>query len=84
MYVSVNLCKAISFHVKQVKCKYKTQKFTASTKRDSWVEKVLMFILTPIDENTWMPLNVKLFGGKKTWNNVHLRNWVAKFSSFGE
>jgi hypothetical protein len=31
-----------------------------------------------------MPLNVKSFGGKKTWNNVHLRNWVAKFSSFGE
>jgi hypothetical protein len=44
----------------------------------------LMFIPKPIDENTWMPLNVKSFGGKKTWNNVHLRNWVAKFSSFGE
>jgi hypothetical protein len=30
------------------------------------VEKVLMFIPKPIDENTWMPLNVKSFGGKKT------------------
>jgi hypothetical protein len=64
MYVSVNLCKAISFHVKQVEYKYNTQKFIASTKRDSWVEKVLMFVLTLIDENTCMPLNVKSFGDK--------------------
>ncbi len=48
---------------------------------NSWMTKVLMSKLTPLDESNKVPLKVRTYKGKETWKSSFKK--LSLFSSFG-